>query len=219
MMLPNSLSTLPLWPHGVRPKLYSFRRCPYAMRARLALWASGLEFDKQEVDLKQKPPELWDANPVGTVPVIVWVENGSPVVIAQSFEIMICALRARDPLSWLPQHQESWTTALEIITANDVSFKKHLDRYKYPNRHPETSSLKEREAGSVFLQSYEKVLENQDFLSGDHFGLLDAALAPFVRQFAKTDLLWFNSQGWPKLICWLQAFEKSDAFTFIMQKS
>jgi len=218
-MSPNSISTLPLWPNSVRPKLYSFRRCPYAMRSLLALWASGLEFDKQEVDLKQKPPELWVANHLGTVPVLLWEESGVPVVIAQSLEIMICALKANDPLSWLPQNQEGWLKALESITANDVTFKKHLDRYKYPSRYPQTSALSERDAGSLFLKNYERVLENQGFLSGERFGLLDAALAPFVRQFAKTDLLWFNSQRWPKLIDWLHAFEKSEAFSFIMQKS
>ncbi len=188
------------------------------MRARLALWASGLEFDQQEVDLKQKPPELWVLNPLGTVPVLLWSDQGVQKVIAQSLEIMLCALKANDPLSWLPSTQDGWDQALELIKGNDVAFKKHLDRYKYPNRHPETSASSEREQGALFLKHYEQVLEKQDFLSGDHFGLLDAALGPFVRQFAKTDLVWFNSQGWPKLINWLQAFESSEAFSFIMQK-
>lgn len=215
----KSILSVKPWPMSTRPKLYSFRRCPYAMRARLALWASGLEFDTVEVNLKQKPPQLWAVNPLGTVPVLVWSEMNEQRAIAQSFEIMLSALTARDPNSWLPQCSEGWRQVKELIEVNDGSFKHHLDRYKYPNRYAELKENVAREAGSSILFHYEKVLQKQNFLAGKQFGLSDACVAPFVRQFARTDLQWFNSQNWPKLIHWLETFESSEAYLFIMQKS
>jgi glutathione S-transferase len=184
----------------------------------LALWSSGLEFDLQEVNLREKPPELWRFNPRGTVPVLVWMDEGEQRVIAQSFEIMLCALSAKDPMSWLPQNAFAWQQMMEAKYRNDEDFKSHLDRYKYPNRFPEAEAFIARDQAALLLERHENVLSEQAFLSGSHFGLMDACVAPFVRQFAKTNLDWFNSQKWPKLIHWLHAFEQSEAFTSVMTK-
>lgn len=200
------------------PVLYSFRRCPYAMRARLALHASGVAHEHREVVLKNKPTHMLTLSPKGTVPVL-WLpgpEGGQ--VLEQSLEIMLWALRQHDPLGWLPQSDTDMADALALIAHNDGSFKQQLDRYKYPNRSGLDSGLADRDAAAVWLLTLNARLQARPFLAGRQLGLADAAIAPFVRQFAHTDPGWFAAQPWHALAAWLTAFEASEMFAAIMHK-
>ncbi len=197
------------------PLLYSFRRCPYAMRARLALQAAGVEVELREIALKHKPPELLQASPKATVPVLV-LPGG--VVLEQSLDIMRWALQQRDPLGWLPLFSVTRDDTLACIALNDGPFKQALDRYKYPARFALADGLAWRAQGAIILQQWQDRLATQPALQGKHWGLLDAAIAPFVRQFAHTDKAWFAAQAWPQLQAWLAAFEASSAFAAVMEK-
>lgn len=197
------------------PVLYSFRRCPYAMRARLALAASGTVCELREVVLARKPAALLQTSPKGTVPVLV-LQDGT--VLEQSLDIMLWALRGNDPKRWLPAATPALDAALQLINQCDGDFKSHLDRYKYPNRYALPDGLTHRALGAEFLQTLDGRLGIQRFLAGEHFGLADAAIAPFVRQFAHTDPTWFASQPWPALQQWLAAFEASSDYASVMHK-
>ncbi len=197
------------------PILYSFRRCPYAMRARLALAASGTVCELREVVLARKPSALLQASPKGTVPVLV-LPGGQ--VLEQSLDIMLWALRRNDPQQWLPASEHGMAEALQLIAQCDGDFKAQLDRYKYPNRYALPNGLAHRAQGSQFLQTLNDHLGSHRYLTGNAFGLTDAAIAPFVRQFAHTDPDWFASQDWPALLQWLTAFEASDDYTKVMDK-
>jgi glutathione S-transferase len=197
------------------PVLYSFRRCPYAMRARLALQASGLAVEHREVELKNKPARMLTASPKGTVPVLV-LPDGQ--VLAESLDIMRWALQANDPLRWWPNDPLRLAATIALIEENDGSFKHALDRYKYPHRFGLADGAAWREAGAEFLLRLEAMLVTQPHLAGEQQGLCDAALAPFVRQFAHTDKTWFAAQAWPHLARWLAKLEASAAFAAIMHK-
>jgi glutathione S-transferase len=198
------------------PVLYSFRRCPYAMRARLALQASAVQVELREILLKDKPAALLQASPKGTVPVLV-LQDGR--VLEQSLDIMLWALRRSDPLGWLPTDAQELEVALACIATNDGVFKQALDRYKYPARYALTDGLAQRAQAATILQQWQQCLQRQPFFNGAHWGLTDAALAPFVRQFAHTDAPWFAAQDWPCLQQWLQRFESSAAFAAVMHKA
>jgi glutathione S-transferase len=185
------------------------------MRARLALRVSGMTYEHREVALKAKPAEMLTVSPKGTVPVLC-LPSGQ--VLEQSLDIMQWALQHSDPEGWLPQRAElrAWTD--EAIATNDGAFKTHLDRYKYPQRFGLQDGLAHRNLGAAVLTRWQQVLEQQAFLAGDRWGLADACLAPFVRQFARTDRAWFDAQPWPQLLAWLVAFENSEAFLAVMHK-
>ena len=185
------------------------------MRARLALRVSGLSYEHREVALKAKPAEMLAASPKGTVPVLC-LPKGE--VLEQSLDIMLWALQRHDPEAWLPSSPENWTLAHEGIALNDGEFKAHLDRYKYPQRFGLVDGLSHRTQAANVLMQWQMRLQAQAFLSGSHWGLLDACVAPFVRQFARTDRVWFDAQPWPELAQWLSAFENSEAFAAVMHK-
>lgn len=200
------------------PVLYSFRRCPYAMRARLALHVSGLAFEHREVVLKNKPAHMLSLSPKGTVPVL-WLQSAAgDQVLEQSVDIMLWALRQNDPLDWLPRTEAATSDAMALIAHNDGPFKRQLDRYKYPNRSGLASGTADRDEAALWLHTLDARLRAQPFLAGVQFGLADAALAPFVRQYAHTDPAWFEAQPWGPLAEWLAALEGSALFEAIMQK-
>ena len=200
------------------PVLYSFRRCPYAMRARLALHVSGIAVAHREVVLKNKPAHMLALSPKGTVPVLWLPESSGGRVLEQSLDIMLWALRQHDPLGWLPAAEAAMADALALIAHNDGPFKQQLDRYKYPNRSGLESGQTDRDLAAVWLRGLDARLAAQPFLTGERFGLADAALAPFVRQFAHTDPVWFAAQPWSALLKWLAEFENSELFAAIMHK-
>ena len=195
--------------------LYSFRRCPYAMRARMALRYSGVELSIVEVSLKAKPAEMLALSSKGTVPVL----NVDGRVIDESLEIMRWALAQNDPQDWLlkddPQGQ---LTIAALIEANDQSFKVHLNRYKYAERYPEHAMAFYRAEGEVFLRKLDEMLDGHACLLADHPTLADVALMPFVRQFAHVDREWFAQTPYRRLQAWLQRFIESQLFTSIMAK-
>lgn len=197
------------------PVLYSFRRCPYAMRARMAVAVSQQYCALREVVLAHKPAELLQASPKGTVPVLVLADG---TVIDQSLDIMLWALQAHDPENWLPRDEAAWARTRTWIAENDGPFKHALDRYKYPHRYALPDGIAHRTAGAVFLHALDATLGTHTYLAGPHFGLADAALAPFVRQFAHTDAPWFAQQSWPALQAWLARFEQSSTYLCTMDK-
>ncbi|MBT2335285.1 glutathione S-transferase [Variovorax paradoxus] len=197
------------------PVLYSFRRCPYAMRARLALAASGERCELREVVLKNKPPEMLAASPKGTVPVLVLADA---TVLEQSLDIMLWALRRHDPLCWLAPVAGTLDEMLALVAACDNGFKPQLDRYKYPGRFPDASASA-RELGAQFLLQLEARLAGSGpQLFGARAALADAAVMPFVRQFAMVDAAWFESQPWPLLRAWLAGWTASPLFERAMRK-
>jgi glutathione S-transferase len=207
--------------------LYSFRRCPYAMRARLALAVSGQTCSLREVVLADKPAALLEASPKGTVPVL---QLPGGVVIDQSLDIMLWALRSNDPLCWLPARGAGMARALHWIAQCDGPFKQALDRYKYPHRYALPDGLDDRTRGADFLHVVDQCLAQHgsvhaaclDPAMGETppvtFGLADAAIAPFVRQFAATDTAWFASEPWPALQAWLVQFLGSPLLAQVMEK-
>ena len=196
------------------PVLYSFRRCPYAMRARLALAVSGQACELREVVLKAKPPELLTASPKASVPVLV-LPDGE--VIEQSLDIMRWALAQSDPGQWLPQVPQV-ATVLALIEDCEQTFKHHLDRYKYPGRYAGADALAHRSSASVWLAGLDGQLRPTSWLFGPAPSLADMAIAPFVRQFAQTDPDWFAAQDWPVLSRWLNAIVTSALFDSVMHK-
>ena len=195
--------------------LYSFRRCPYAMRARLALQASGVVYEHREVALKAKPVDMLNASPKGTVPVLCLA---SGEVLEQSLDIMQWALAQRDPHGWLPVSEQAKARSDALIAVNDGEFKANLDRYKYQQRFGLSDGLKHRELGADWLRQLDVQLNTAANLSGECWGLVDACIAPFVRQFARTDRAWFDAQPWGHLSSWLMAFETSEALAAVMHK-
>ncbi|POA35668.1 MULTISPECIES: glutathione S-transferase [unclassified Pseudomonas] len=197
------------------PTLYSFRRCPYAMRARMALRYSSVAVDIVEVSLKAKPPELLELSSKGTVPVL----SLDGRVIEESLEIMQWALEQNDPQDWLlkddPAAQQRGAA---LIEANDQTFKLHLNRYKYAERYPEHPMEHYRAEGEVFLLELDELLQQRVYLVADHLSLADIALAPFIRQFAHVDREWFAQTPYRHLQAWLQGILESALFAAIMAK-
>jgi glutathione S-transferase len=196
----------------VLPILYSYRRCPYAMRARMALWAAGVQLELREVSLRDKPKHLLQISPKATVPVLLLVDG---TVLEQSLDIMRWALDKNDPSGWL---KGDMVMADSLISVNDGEFKKALDRYKYPERYPEQSALFYREQGEQFLQRLEALLAEHRFLLGDSASMADVAIFPFIRQFAAVDSEWFGQSDYPRLREWLAGWVEGELFAEILQK-
>ena len=195
--------------------LYSFRRCPYAMRARMALRYSAIALDIVEVSLKAKPAEMLALSSKGTVPVL----HVDGRVIDESLETMRWALDQRDPQDWrLADAPEGQRLTAELIEENDQVFKLHLNRYKYPERHPEQPMEHYRSEGEAFLRKLEERLQARPFLVAAHLSLADVAVLPFVRQFAHVDRQWFAQAPYPRLQDWLEGLLDSELFVAIMAK-
>ena len=195
------------------PCLYSFRRCPYAMRARLGLLFAEQQVELREVVLKNKPPQMLDISPKGTVPVLQLIDG---TVIEQSLEIMLWALEQNDPQNLLDKTVFNQANAL--IDQNDNEFKYWLDRYKYADRHLEMTPEEYRQQGEVFLQRLEKQLEKHAYLLGDKVTVADIGIMPFVRQFAHVDRNVFYDFPYPNLQRWLQDWLQHPLFLQAMTK-
>lgn len=198
-----------------RATLYSFRRCSYAMRARMALRYSAIEMSIIEVSLKAKPAEMLALSSKGTVPVL----QVDGRVIDESLEIINWALAQHDPQDWkLRDNAKAQALTAALIEENDQVFKLHLNRYKYPERHPEYPKEHYRSEGEIFLRKLEGLLETRPFLAAEHQSLADVAVMPFIRQFAHVDRDWFAQAPYPRLQDWLQRFLDSELFVAIMAK-
>jgi len=197
------------------PIFYSFRRCPYAMRARLALVSSQQTCALREIVLADKPGDFLMTSPTATVPTLKTPEGK---VIDESLDIMIWALSRHDPEYWLQPGSGSLDDMLALINLADGEFKTSLDRYKYTTRYDNTDGIKERAKAALFLHQLDDQLANSTYLYGLRPTLADMAIAPFVRQFANVDRDWFDAQDWPNLLRWLNEFLASERFSSIMDK-
>ncbi|WP_114701950.1 glutathione S-transferase [Psychrobacter proteolyticus] len=194
-------------------RLYSFRRCPYAMRARLGILFAELSVELREITLKNKPEQMLAISPKGTVPVLQLVDG---TVIEESVEIIVWALKQKDPQGLLDEKVLSEANAL--IAQNDNEFKQWLDRYKYADRHPEMTQIEYRQQGEVFLQDLEALLTENTYLLGNRVTIADIGIMPFVRQFAHVDREVFYSLPYPKLQQWLQKWLDHPLFLQVMTK-
>jgi glutathione S-transferase len=197
------------------PILYSFRRCPYAMRARLALASSQQMCALREIVLRDKPGDFLLTSPTATVPSLKTPEGK---VIDESLDIMIWTLSHHDPEYWLQPGSGSFEDMLSLIDKADGGFKTALDRYKYTTRYDNVDGIEQRTKAASFLRGLNKQLENSTYLFGLRPTLADMAIAPFVRQFANVDRDWFEAENWPHLLRWLNDFLNSERFTSIMTK-
>ncbi|MDH5257414.1 MAG: glutathione S-transferase [Gammaproteobacteria bacterium] len=217
------------------PVLYSFRRCPYAMRARMVIAYSDISVEIREVVLKDKPQEMLNASPKGTVPVLIVDEllfsrddnnsdSGSDSskkshikIIEESLDIMSWALAISDPdninLSGVTDYYDN-----ELVAENDNVFKVHLDHYKYAERFPAHDAVHYRHQGEVFLNKLNVLLGKNPYLTGDRLSVVDIAIFPFIRQFAFVDKAWFDQSCYFHLQRWLEEFLKSDMFKRVMPK-
>ena len=197
------------------PVLYSFRRCPYAIRARMALVYSGVTVELRNILLKDKPDDLVAASPKATVPVLK-LEGGN--VLEESLDIMIWALEQNDPDSWLAKDKSECATQFALIAENDGPFKASLDRYKYHVSFPEKPRDQYRQEGETFLKKLELLLADHSYLISDELSLADMAIFPFIRQFANADPEWFENAPYPNLRDWLAGILASREFAMAMKK-
>ena len=199
----------------MKPLLYTFRRCPFAIRARLAIKVSGVEVDTQEVSLRAKPKKMLECSPKGTVPVLKLTDGR---VLEQSLDIMHWALSINDPEHWLDDDQAISTETMSLIQQNDESFKPKLDLYKYAARFPQHPEAYYREQAEPFLVELESRLSKNGYLMGGHYTLADMAIFPFIRQFSNVNPDWFYASHYHHLIAWLDRLISSKLFQNIMQK-
>ncbi|MCG6200953.1 glutathione S-transferase [Psychromonas antarctica] len=191
---------------------YSFRRCPYAMRARLAIAYSQQLVELREISLKAKPQTMLAVSAKGTVPVLQLADG---TVLDESLDIMAWALEGSDPDGWL---QGNLSEMLSLIDENDFEFKGWLDKYKYADRYPEHSPLYYRDNAEEFLTQLEHQLRNNAYLFGDRISLADMAILPFIRQFSAVDKAWFSQAPYPRIKIWLANFIDSTLFQSIMKE-
>lgn len=198
-------------PSSSFPILYSFRRCPYAMRARLSLYKSGNTVELREIILRNKPEHMLEISPKGTVPVLL-LKDGT--ILEESLDIMNWAFK--NSVETWPRTQE----LAPLISENDTTFKRALDRYKYPTRYPNENISKDQqlEIACAFLEKLEQHLTQKPFLEGEKSGFTDYAIFPFIRQFANVDKDWFASLPYLNVQNWLHANLESDLFQNIMPK-
>lgn len=187
------------------------------MRARMALYVSGVEYEHREILLRDKPEHMLAASPKGTVPVLI-LEDGT--VMDESFDVMLWALKQNDPDNWLALGLEAMNPIIETITGD---FKHHLDRYKYASRYDQNENrgsvnTAHRDQACAILETFETRLSNTPYLMGDAPSLTDYAIFPFIRQFANVERSWWDAPQFPALHKWLEGFLASDIFTTIMQK-
>ncbi len=200
------------------PVLYSFRRCPYAIRARLAIRYSGTRVELREVALRNKPPSLLRASAKATVPVLLQ-NNGK--VIDESLDIMLWALGQHDPADWLRAESaghNARNNARNLIATCDGPFKQALDRYKYADRHPQHPATWYRAQAESYVRRLEWQLQQNQYLFGSKPGYADMAILPFIRQFAMVDRDWFDSSAYTATGRWLDQLLATPLFAAVMQK-
>ncbi len=194
------------------PTLYSYRRCPYAMRARMALKYAGIQVEHREIELRNKPQSMLQISPKGTVPVL----RIDDLVLDQSLDILRWALQQSDPQEWREVDESIANTWIE---KNDGPFKTLLDQYKYPARFPELDpEAVLDEALQVMLIPMEQALQNFQYLMGNRLTWVDVAIFPFIRQFSMVDLKKFEQLPIPAVKKWLHQQLESELFDSVMQK-
>jgi len=196
-----------------KPKLFTYRRCPYAIRSRLALYQAGIDYESIEISLKDKPSDFLALSPKGTVPVLVQSDGK---VIEESLEIMLWALNINDPEHWILKGND---LSQKLIFENDFHFKKNLDKYKYADRFPEHSKEYYRSQCEIFLNVLDEKLKFKLYLIEDRISLADIAIFPFIRQFFLVDENWFLDSKYDALKKWLRGLIDSHIFKEVMKKN
>lgn len=196
------------------PILYSFRRCPYAMRARMAIYQAQIKCELREVLLKDKPETMLSLSSKGTVPVLLTPDEK---IIDESLEVMIWALSQNDPDDWLMNNNHC---SNDLIEKNDNEFKYYLDRYKYHVGYPEHTQEFYRDKTLPYLELLEQTLSDNGgiSLSGKHLSFTDISIFPFIRQFANVDLHWFTKSSYKWIKNWYVNIEQSKLFQNCMHK-
>lgn len=197
---------------NTRPVLYSFRRCPYAIRARMTLAKAGIACELREVVLARKPAEMLALSPKGTVPVLQTTDG---CVMDESFEIMLWAIAQHDPDGWLDIDLAELRL---LVWQNDESFKPQLDRYKYFTRYPPHPQSYYQAKAEPWLQELDQRLQIHAYLYSESMTLADIALFPFIRQFARADLGWFVTCRYAHLREWMLGLEQCQEFKSVMKK-
>ena len=197
----------------IKPRLYTYRRCPYAIRSRLALHQANIDYESIEISLKDKSSEFLALSPKGTVPVLVDIDGA---VIEESLEIMLWALNQNDPACWLLNDEHA---SLKLIDENDLNFKKNLDRYKYADRFPEHSKKYYRSQCEIFLNLLNDKLQSNLYLMAERISLADVAIFPFIRQFSLVDEDWFLNSKCQELKKWLNDLTNTQMFQEVMKKN
>ena len=208
------------------PLLFTYRRCPYAMRARMGLLLAGISFDAHEIVLRDKPAAMLAASPKGTVPVLLLPDGR---VLEQSWDIVRWALTQGQASA---EVQGWWSRAqtpenLDLMRCNDGDFKHHLDRYKYPERFAPADSADavarrrlehRKQAVTALLERLEHRLAEQPYLGGAQTCATDIGIFPFVRQFAAVDPVWFDALTFVHVKAWLTGWLQSPLFEACMRK-
>ena len=198
------------------PLLYTYRRCPYAMRARMALLQAGVDYEACEIVLRDKPAAMLAASPKGTVPVLV-LSDGR--VIEQSWDIVRWAFEhTGDAQGWWARAQIPANRSL--LEVCDGPFKHHLDRTKYPERFDDAQGCDwhRQQAVSLLLMPLETRFQDRPQLGGDTPCAADIGIFPFVRQFAATDPEWWATQALPAVQAWLAQWLQAPLFEAAMRK-
>ena len=197
-----------------KPILYSFRRCPFAMRARLIIKKCNINVLLREVELRDKPDCLIDISPKATVPVLVLPNQ----VIEQSMDIILWALSFNDPYNMKKAWLEDKAASQHFLNSLDNEFKNHLDRYKYSSRYEPQDKIMHRNLAMLWIEKLENKLSKSAHLSGSEIGIFDYISLPFVRQFRIADPEWFDSCNLPNLHKRLSEFLESKLFMQTMKK-
>ena len=197
------------------PVFYTFRRCPYCMRAHMALDYAGIPLEIREVDLNNLPAEALAVSPHATVPSLVLDENN---FMDESWDIMKWAVRQNDPDRWLGRNEEFLQDTEMLVETNDYSFKEDLEHYKYAERYPAHPMEYYRQRGEAFLQELEDMLDDNRYLLASHITVADIAVLPFIRQFVMVDQDWFDKVPYPKLKAWLNSLLQTEWFKHASEK-
>ena len=197
------------------PILYTFRRCPYAMRARFAIRSSKIIVEVREIKLKEKPSEFLKSSPKGTVPVLI---TNSGEVLEESLDIIYWALNKNDPHKWLAKGKLENQDIRKLLDDLEDRFKPNLDKYKYPDRFSGVNKFLYRDKNLCFLEKLNFYIEKNKSLNCKHLTLLDYAIFPFVRQFRNVDQDWFDKLNFIFLNKWINQIIDSKDFSSIMKK-
>ncbi len=196
------------------PILYSFIRCPYAMRARMILKLADIKCELREVRLNNKPEHMLEASPKGTVPVLILEDK----IIDESIDIVNWALNITNVFEGnIKQNQINLTE--ELIDLFDDKFKYHLDRYKYSNRYEDVDVEHHQNECLNILKKLETIIDGTNWFFGNSISKLDILILPFIRQFRIADQEWFDSQqNIPGIQRVLMNFLDSNIFKSVMNK-
>ena len=197
------------------PILYTFRRCPYAIRTRMVIKLSQITVEIREIELKNKPREFLELSPKGTVPVLL---TDSGQVLEESLDIINWALDSNDPNNLLSECNLSKSQFKELLKKLDDDFKINLDKYKYPNRYQGVDRNFNRDANLNFLANLDNILKTSEYINCNHLTLIDYLIFPFIRQFRNVDENWFDCLNFNYLKKWLNNLMESEDFKSIMKK-